>query len=148
VTVTTNDPYRQAIDHWRCQSVPLLPPATDSEIDAAFSELGMPVSKDVRRLYALIGGFENDESDNLWSLWSLERITLLNRDRDTNIVWFADWLISSHMYGIRYRNHDASEIVLDHNSMDHPAEQIACDMAEFLQKYADNPESVSAWIIH
>ena len=128
--------------------MPLLPPATDSEVDETFSKLGVPVSKDVRRLYATVGGFGNDESDNLWSLWSLERVASVNRDRDTRIVWFADWLISSHMYGIRYCNDDASEIVLDHNSVDIPVEQIACDMADFLRKYADNPESVSAWIIH
>ena len=142
-----SDPYQPAINYWRGHSVSLLPPATDSEIDRTFSGLGIQVSNDVRRLYSTVNGLGDYESDNLWSLWSLERIASENRDRQSEIIWFADWLISSHMYGIRYYDENKSGIYIDHNSSEHPPEQIACSMIEFLQQYANNPEDVEAWIV-
>jgi hypothetical protein len=142
-----SNPYGPAIAHWQRQSVPLLSPATDHEIDVTFSQFQMLVSDDVRLLYRTTGGFAEHESDNMWSLWSLDRIFSENRNRESDIVWFADWLISSHMYGIRYTDSASSAVYLDHNSSDHPPELIACNVIEFLQQYANNPDNVSAWII-
>ena len=145
--VEMSKPYRKAIDQWRHQSVALLPPATDRELDTVFSGLGMPLSNDVRQLYTTIGGFEDHESVNSWSLWSLSRISSENRGRNSDTLWFADWLISSHVYGIRYLNDDNSEIYLDHNSSNDLPQKNACNMIDFLQKYAENPEDVEAWIV-
>lgn len=141
------NPYEAAIEHWRGQSIQLLPPASNDQIESTFANLGMVVSEDVRKLYASIGGFDNYESDNLWSLWSLERITSENVHRDDETLWFADWLISSHMYGIKYTDSKSSAIFLDHNSPKHQPQQIACSMSEFLAKYLKNPDDVEAWIV-
>ena len=98
-------------------------------------------------LYTSIGGFGEYESDNLWSLWSLDRISSENNHRNSEILWFADWLISSHMYGLKYTDSSSSTIFLDHNCSEHPPQQIACSMIEFLEKYIENPDDVEAWIL-
>ncbi len=51
------------------------------------------------------------------------------------------------MYGIRFRDENHSEIFLDHNSLKHPPKLVACSMIEFMQRYADNPEDLEAWIV-
>lgn len=140
-----DDPYRLAVTYWRSQSVPLLPAATNEEIETAFARLNHPLSNDVRRLYLTTGGFADYESDQLWSFWSLDRLVQENHDRDSDYLWFADWLISSHMYALRYISPDVSTIFIDHNCSEHPPKQIAQDVSDFLRKYVENPENVEAW---
>jgi hypothetical protein len=136
-----------AVKHWQQRSIPMCAPESDSEIERVFASLGMLVSSDVRLLYTTTGGFKDYHSDHHWSLWSLDRIWNENHSRNSKIVWFADWLISSHMYGLRYSDPDASAIFIDHNSAACPPEQIASNMAQFLRIYLDHPEAVMAWMI-
>ena len=141
----TDDPYGLAVNYWRSQSVPLLPAATSDEIEIAFAQLNRPFSDDVRRLYSATGGFADYESDHLWSFWSLDRLVRENQGRDSDYLWFADWLISSHMYAFRYISPAVSAVFIDHNSSEHPPTQIAEGVAVFLRKYVDDPNNVEAW---
>lgn len=145
--VGRKDPYRLAVDYWQSRSVPLLPAATDDEIELTFSRLNHPLSDDVRLLYSTTGGFADYESDHLWSLWSLNRVANENRNRRSDYLWFADWLISSHMYAFHYENPSTSAVFIDHNSKQHPPEQIAESVSEFLRRYVDNPDNVEAWYL-
>lgn len=149
MTATDNtlqdDPYRLAIAQWQSRAVPLLPPPTNHEIETAFARLRHPLSDDIRRLYSATGGFADYECDCVWSLWSLDRLVRENQNRDSEFLWFADFLISSHMYAFRYHNDEASVIYIDHNIPQHPPTQVAKDVPDFLRKYIDDPDSVEAW---
>ena len=143
---STDEPYHLAVNYWRSQSVPLLPAATNEEIEAAFARSNCSLSSDVRRLYAATGGFSDYATDdNSWSLWSLDRLVRENHDRDSDHLWFADWLISSHVYAIRFISPDTSAVFIDHNDPRYPPMQIADNVAGFLRKYVDDPGSVEAW---
>lgn len=142
---TSADPYHRAMDYWRSRGIELLPAATTEEIAAAFARLNRPLSADVARLYSAAAGFADHESDHWWSFWSLDRFVEENEKRDSEHLWFADWLIGSHMYAFRYISPDASAVFMDLNRLDCPPTQIANHVADFLGKYLDNPEAVEVW---
>jgi hypothetical protein len=139
------DVFQFAIDRWRARSVPLQPPASETEIASVFRALNHPVSRDIYRLYSLTRGFADYEFDKLWSLWSLDRILEENKDRKSEFLWFADYLISSHMYAFHYLNADTSAVYIDHSSSAHAPVIIAESVAEFLEKYIRNPDEVEAF---
>ena len=139
----THSQHQDLIDRWARDSVSLAEPASDDQIDATFLSLGIAVSKDVRALYRAIGGFKGNSRDRHWRLWTLDRLLSKNKERESDLTCFADWLWSSHMYGIRFRDDDHSEVYIGGDSK--PPELIAGDMNEFLKKYAKNPDDVYAW---
>ncbi len=146
------DVYERAADHWRARGVPLLAPCSPAEVGATFEALGYPLSADVARLYGVVGGFANDESDVLWSLWSLARLREENQslarwrqengeDRDcVTLLLFADWLIASHSYGFHYEDARVSSVYLD------TGERIADSLEAFLETYLSDPDAV--WAFH
>ncbi len=138
------NPFQLATEHWRSCGVPLLPPASEDEIERTFAKLSHPLSNDIRRLYSATGGFADHEVDGLWSLWSLRQIVQENIDRDSHILWFADFLICSHMYGFQFVTTESSAVVVDHNISTHPPYVVADSVEEFIEKYLDNPENVEA----
>ena len=59
------DVFERAVNRWRSCSVPLLPPADDTDIVETFTHLDYPLSADVRRLYSMTGGFRDWETDDV-----------------------------------------------------------------------------------
>lgn len=114
------DVFERAVDHWKSRSVPLRPPASEAEIEDTFAALDFPLTDDVRHWYLLADGFVEyymDECDFCW--WSLERIREENQDphREKGYVWFADLLISSHLYCFSSTDEKYTSVWEDH---DHP----------------------------
>ena len=87
---------RASIPTARDNEVPLLPPATESEVHDAFDAIGHRASRDVIELYTQLGGFEDYTCDELWSLWSPSRIRQGN-NVGGSFCWFADWLIREYL---------------------------------------------------
>ena len=142
-----SDIFETAVAEWRKRSVKLLPPATSEEIAATFAKLNYPVTSDVRRLYSLTGGFVNYECDYQWSLWSLGRIVKENKRRDTSPLWFADFLICSHVYCFQSMSPSTSAVYIDHNDPKTEPYMIADSLGGFLEKYLANPDTVEAFTI-
>jgi hypothetical protein len=136
--------FQLALARWRNRHVPLLPPASDAEIAAAFAVLEYPLSDDVRALYRLTAGFENDESDDCWSLWPLSHVVEQNKQRKTPFPWFADWMIDSHRYCLHYRNPGLSAVYIDHNNERYPPYLIAESVGEFFDELLRNRLEVEA----
>ncbi|MDZ4783578.1 MAG: hypothetical protein SGJ19_25300 [Planctomycetia bacterium] len=135
--------------HWQNAKVPLLAATDPAEIDRVFVALNFPLSDDVRRLYATLGGFVDDHMDEkMFSLWSLGKIAEERSERGGEILYFADFLISSHVYGFRHVNAATSEVVIDHhrNSATYPPYVIAPDVATFFEQYLRDPWSVEIFV--
>jgi len=143
------DPYTAAIARWTARNVPMLPGPED-EIRAAFAEMGQPLSNDVLKLYLTIGGFVDFECDGHWSLWSLNRMREMQPyrsdwHRQNSVLWFADFLIESHYYGILYVDTEHSAVCFDSGDGPNSAHEIYAEsVGEFLEKYVQDPESVDA----
>ena len=137
--------YARLAAHWQNAKVQLLPPVNAAEIDRAFAALNFQLSDDVRRLYATLGGFVHYEWDEkMFTLWSLDKIAEERSERGGDILYFADFLISSHEYGFRYVNAATSEVIIDHyrNSATHPPYVIAPNAEMFFEQYLRDPWSV------
>jgi hypothetical protein len=131
--------------HWRNANITLLPGVDPAEIDRVFAALNFPLTDDVRRHYATLGGFVDYEWDEtMLSLRSLNRIAEERSERRGDILCFADFLISSHEYGFRYVNDATSLVVIDHyrNSATHPPYNIAPNVETFFERCLRDPWSV------
>ena len=139
--MATSDVYGRAVDRWQASGVNVLAPASESELVRTFEQLDTPLSNDVRALYRATGGFPDLALDGFFSLWSLARLYAENR-LGQEVIWFADYLIMSHLYGVQYRDAETSAIVLGPGE---PFLPIAASMTEFLEKYLANPNDVYAF---
>ena len=137
--------YSEFLLHCRDQGVPVMPPARSEDVIQTFRELGQPLSNDVLTLYTSFGGFVDFEIENLWSLWSLNRLKQENQAYEPPLCWFADYLVSSHMYALQYCNAEVSAVYVDHNSVNDPPYKIADSVEQFFKMYLRDPGSVEAW---
>jgi hypothetical protein len=136
--------YERAADCWRVRGVPLLAPFSPAEVGVTFEALGYPLSADVVRLYGTTGGFVDYEAAGLWSLWSLARLRRENEaDRYPGklLVFFADYCISAHAYGLRYEDEEVSSVWIEDGGV-----RIANSLEGFLEMYLSNPDAV--WAFH
>ena len=138
------DAYGMAIDYWRSRSVPLLPPADPNEVTAVFAELGQPLSRDVLQLYTRVNGFAKDEMDCLWRLLPLDELSEINHKKRPKVVWFADYLYFSHMYGFQYVDANTSAVCVDYGGEEFPLHRVADSVEEFLRLYVNDPSQVEA----
>lgn len=147
----------KVIDCWRRDQVTLLPPATHNEIRDALLQIEQPLfSQDVLRLYVMTSGMEDYTSDGntYFSLWSLKRIVEENRlakatktQRQGGYFWFADFLINSHFYCLKYETPETSSVYLDllDFAKDAPTILLAPSLEAFFEKYLSRPSDL--WLI-
>ncbi|MSR57651.1 MAG: hypothetical protein EXS05_08260 [Planctomycetaceae bacterium] len=134
--MSSADVYQRVRDHWISQSINLLPPTEEEDILDAFSRNGrFPVSRDVIKLYRTVGGFRDYESDDEeWSLWPLSRVTDGRSAPTGAFIIFADFLIESHWYSVRYSNRETSEVFLDYGNGG-GSEPLSASLESFLESY-------------
>lgn len=141
------DVFHRSVDHWRRTGAPVRPPASQSEIEDTFANLNFPLTDDVRRWYSLADGFEDvDETSCFW-WWPLERIREENQHphRDSNRLWFADFLISSHHYCLCDNEDEgaSSSIWIDYDPYNHWGVPSFMDrVSEHLLKLFGNTQGV------
>lgn len=142
------DAIQSALDRWANEEVPLLPPHEPQAVADFFrTQLGFPLSSDVIALYSMTGGFVDGEMDDVWSLWSLERILKENAFNESTHLWFADYLISSYHYSFEYISPDISAVHVDHFVKEEWPSRVADSVAEFFAKYVTDPDAVEAFRI-
>lgn len=145
-----NADYLSLVTRWRAESnTPLLESATADAVRATFSALGVPATPDVCEFYSIVGGMEECcPDDRMFEFWSLERIATENSESPWEFVWFADWLISSHLYALRPVSDSQSAVYIDHKcDRNTPPEFLADILYEFVSCLVNDPESVYVWHI-
>jgi hypothetical protein len=123
---------------WEISGIELVPPADAREIQAVMDQIGHKASADVMQLYQFTGGFASDSDNDLWSLWSLDRIRQDNL-KVTRPRWaFADGLIDSFLFCFQYENELVSSVWVDHCAPD-AFYQKASSVAEVFALYLSDP---------
>lgn len=140
----------KVVERWRCDQLALLPPLTGDEILGAFRHLEQPLSQDVFRLYRTVGGMEDYTSDGAtcWVLWSLERIVKQNCGHRQPYLWFADFLIDSHFYCLKYETSETSSVHLDY--LDGTPPLFLCSSLDsFFEKYLNlSEDALLKWLVY
>lgn len=131
---------KAALRKWEGEGVELLPPHGEREVIASLSRLGRPFSRDVVGLYCLTGGMEDDgQTDDVGlSLWSLKRLAAENSNRPRPLLFFMDFLLDSHFYGLRYEDTETSSVYLDYLGGE-PPKRVASSLDGFFQLYLSDP---------
>lgn len=135
----TDDIYHRARQYWNDAGVSLLPPADEESVWTLFAELGMPLSEGVLQLYTTVGGFEFGSTHEEWALWGLDQLRRENLQRDRaeehiSHLWFADYLIFSHVYAFQFESMQQSSVCIHYfHEGRTTVEPVAESVAEFLQ---------------
>ncbi len=131
----------EVLGRWRRDRVRLLPPHEEKFIVAALSKTGRDISRDVISLYSAVGGMEDYEMDShCWSLWSLDRLVSENFNYARPYILFADFLINSHLYCLRYESEESS-VHIDYFNNEEP-QFVANSLTEFFELYLRKPERI------
>ena len=128
------------VQRWSEQHSRVLPPASRSEVMAAFGSIGQSPTADVIRLYGHCGGMEVMD-DALWRLWPLEEIVRENSEVGESGVLFGDYLICSWCYRLRPVTADVSAVYLDYFDGSEPV-QVAPSLEKFFEALWCSPDDV------
>jgi hypothetical protein len=136
----------EVVNVWKQRGIELRPPATRNAIEITFAELGKPVSSDVIDLYRLADGYERDfYDDNYWYWWPLEYVREMAPYHPPDLICFADWLIDSHYFALKYQDAHTSSVycyVPQSRDYDPMTWKLAGSLTEFLQDAIHDPERV------
>jgi hypothetical protein len=132
----------KAIEQWRREGIMLLPPNEEAAVIAALNQIGRKYSRDVITLYSATGGMKDGESDShVWSLWPLSRTLSENLRYDHLHILFADFLIDSHLYCLRYESDETSSVCIEYGDGKEPA-RVAGSVDEFFEIYLRSPRDL------
>ena len=130
---------KRAVEGWRRDGVKLLSPDDGAAVISRLKDLGRLISRDVVELYCATGGMDSDMDANHLSLWPLERVASENTAREYPFLLFADFLLDSHAYGLKYENADESSVYVI--AGDEP-ERVADSLDEFFNHLLNDPGKV------
>lgn len=133
----------KVINVWREQNITLGLPNSHQEIIECFGLIKKAPSKDVLEFYATCGGMiDYAMDDSLLSVWTLEEIAKKNTT-DSEIVYFADFLIDSHRYAFKNESNSISSIYSDCESAE--LIRIADSLEQFFDLYLTNPTEIGLY---
>jgi len=129
---------------WQHQGVWLLPPADESTVVTELRRTGRMISRDVIDLYCMTGGMADGDSYELWSLWPLKQIVAENSKYKRPYILFADFLINSHLYCLKYESEKTSAVLVDFFDGEEP-KRVADSLVEFFELYLRDPNRLEIW---
>jgi hypothetical protein len=131
------------IDKWRREGTKFLPPMTETEVVSRLGRLGRHISRDVIQLYCATGGMADGEMDSasMW-LWPLARVVAENADAGGRLLYFADFLIDSHQYFLKYERADVSSVYVEDAT---GPRKVADSLDEFFRLYLSDPDKIGLW---
>lgn len=95
---------------WRKEGLNLANPLSEKEVINTFANLGVLLSKDGIEVYSNLGGMVDWGTDSVcFSFWTIEKLIEEN-EVNSELVFFADFLIHSHLYGFKFENESISSI--------------------------------------
>lgn len=123
---------------WKKENLYLSKPLSESEIKETFDNLNISLSQDVIEVYSSLGGMLDYGCDSTcFSFWTIEE--LINENKvNSELVFFADFLIQSHQYCFKFEDEFVSSIHIYWNESE--IEKIADSFDEFFENYLTNPE--------
>ncbi len=132
------------VRRWKMEGVRLSPPESPQAIIDSFARVGAQASRDVVEFYSEFGGMEPMDNDCL-KIWSLAEIVTDNSEHSEYGPIFADYLVSSWSFRLKYVDAGTSAVYVDYHSDSKPPVLVAPSLAEFLLTYERNPKAVHAW---
>lgn len=135
----------EVIKKWRREGINLLPPHKEETVIGTMSRIRRNMSRDVINLYCATGGMKNGEMDSLLlSLWPFERVLSENPNYKRPYTPFADCLIDSHFYCLKYKNEETSSVYVDHLDGE-GLRRVADTLPEFFELYLTIPEKIKLY---
>lgn len=132
----------ELIRKWRREGVELLPPHDEREVVEALTRTGRPFSRDLVNLYCATGGMGDSEmDDSMLCLWTLDRVVEEGRKEQRPLMYFMDFLLDSHLYGLRYETAESSPVCLDYFDGRGPL-RVADSLDEFFRLYLKDPSRI------
>ena len=130
-------------DKWQREGTKLLPPMTEAEVVRRLSCLGHQISRDVVNLYCATGGMAEGEIDSvsMW-LWPLETVVAENAHTESRSLYFADFLIDSYRYFLKYESADVSSVYVEDST---EPRRVAGSLDEFFRLYLSDPDKIGLW---
>ena len=135
----------KVIENWEREGISLLPPNEEAAVIAALNKTGRKYSRDLVDLYCATGGMKNGEMDSLLlSLWTLDRVVSEGSGYERPFIPFADWLMDSHFYCLKYEDEAKSSVYVDFFSGEEP-QRLAESLSEFFELYLAAPEKIELY---
>jgi hypothetical protein len=126
---------------WKQDGLDLAEPLSENEVIDNFGKLGTLISRDIIDVYSNLGGMSDNDSDSiLFSFWTIEKIIEEN-ESNSEFIFFADFLIESHLYGFKFENENVSSIHIHYGKND--TEKVADSFEEFFEIYLTKSEDLS-----
>jgi hypothetical protein len=123
---------------WKKQGLNSAKPLSEIDLIKSFSILASALSKDVIDVYSNLGGMADDDIDAIcFTFWTVEKILAENKP-NSQLTFFADFLIYSHLYGFKFENENISSIHIYWG--ENQIEKIADSFSEFFENYLTKPE--------
>lgn len=133
----------KVMDKWRREDTKFLPPVIEAEVVSRLTRLGHQISRDVIQLYCATGGMADGEMDSvmMW-LWPLERVVAENANTGGGLLYFADFLMDSYRYFLKYESADVSSVYVDDTAK---PRKVADSLDEFFRLYLSDPDKIGLW---
>jgi hypothetical protein len=132
---------QKAEELWLKEDLILAKPIAPNDVITAFNNFGVSVSKDVSEVYSNLGGMKDWRMDSIcFSFWTFERILEENKP-NSELIFFADFLINSHFYGFKFENENVSSIHIYYGEND--VEKVSDSFYEFFEIYLNESEKLS-----
>ena len=136
---------KAVLQRWEREGIKLLPAHEESEVVAALRRLGRPFSQNIVRLYCATGGMADGEMDNqMFSVWTLDKLVVENSKHMRPHILFGDFLIDSHSYGLKYEDAENSSVYVDYFGGE-PPQRVADSLDEFFYLYLSDPSKIRLW---
>ena len=142
-------------DVWRRSNIAIRPGVTRGEIAAFEAKYRIALPLDVREYFGAADGTGDDMDEGLYRFWPLaevqpvqdvlvsERFTYSDRYSYPDSFAFADHCINCWDYAIRLTTDPSQPApVYRVTGGDPPGEQMAASFREFMEQYANNPDSI------
>jgi hypothetical protein len=142
-------------DVWRRSNIVIPRGASANEIGAFEAKYGVVLPPDVREYFIAANGTGDDMDEGLYRFWPLsevqpvhdvlvsERFTYPDRFAYPDCFAFADHCINCWDYAVRLTNDPTQPApVCRVTGSEQPGEQMASSFREFMNRYADNPDSI------
>ncbi len=113
--------------------ISLRPPAPPEKIKELELILDHDLPEDIKSFYEITNGFETD--DLLFQILSIEEIIQYKHELKTNEIFFAEYLIYSDVWTIKFNTGDAYQII--NSGYDTREIVISTSITDFIIEYAD-----------
>jgi hypothetical protein len=135
----------RVLENWRQRHVSLVTPYLVPAIKRRLVDAGLPAGSDFVTFLAVVGGMVDDEMDpDLWSMWNLDKIIIENKRIGKEGVYFADWLIHSHLHVARLESSGVTSVWSD--GFDGVGvTKVAATLKEFLERYLARDQSIGIY---